>query len=127
MAKLTYAAYVSEQLRPYSKQEQQTMRKHYWGERERVYRYDTYATYAKVRNLTYDDPPELYAELMEQPWHKPVVGAVFCSRGIYLVYRRNNTWVTWREERIMNKAQLIDATLFRLARGVRRQTILARG
>jgi len=79
MAKLTYAAYVSEQLRPYSKQEQQTMRKQYWGERERVYRYDTYATYAKVRRLTYDDPPELYAELMEQPWHKPVVGAVFAA------------------------------------------------
>jgi hypothetical protein len=29
--------------------------------------------------LTYDDPPELYAELMEQPWHKPVVGAVFAA------------------------------------------------
>lgn len=76
MARITYAAWVSQELSGYSKLEQQTKRKEYWGDRERIFKYDQYAAYCKSRRQTPDSPPADYWEVMEQPWHKPAGIAV---------------------------------------------------
>lgn len=78
--KLTYAGYVSQKIKPFSKEQQQELRGLYFSNSGKIKQYDTYKAYCKEHKLDYDSPPDGYWESKEEPWHKPagwamVIGA----------------------------------------------------
>lgn len=67
MAKYPYARYVAEIIRDNPQEDEQEIRKEYFGSRGRVVKYDEYAKFCKAIRHEPDNPPEDYWEWKGNP------------------------------------------------------------